>query len=254
VIVAESSASLFLGRFQPFHSGHIGIVRKLLAEGRRVVIGIRSGAFDSKNPFSLSQRITQIRSTFPDRETVDIVVIPDFDEVVMGRTPGWKIREVLLEQDADTPSGTALRRGRVIWFTGRSRTGKTTLAQALKTTFLPSAIVLDADEIRHSISIDLGYSDAERMEHNRRMAEMARIISEHGHIVIVTSIAPTAAIRDMVSKIVNPIWVYLSGGNELDCHYDAPNWPDVQLDLGGIVLTTSEATEQIFNKLRVMLL
>lgn len=246
------TASLFLGRFQPFHSGHIGIVRKLLAEGRTVVIGIRDGPFDAKNMFSLGDRIGQIRTAFPDRDLVNIVVIPDFDEVITGRTPGWKYREVLFEEDIETPSGTSLRLGRVIWFTGRSGAGKTTLALELKRSYFPSAIILDADEVRAGVSEDLGLSNLDRVRHNRRMAEMAKIISVQGHIVIATSVSPTVFIRNEITKIADPIWVHVGGGlPESECHYEVPEAPDVHVknpmhDYQAV----QETCEELFKQLR----
>lgn len=94
----------------------------------------------------------------------------------------------------------------IIWLTGQSGSGKTTLARALKARV--GGIVLDGDEMRKSISTDLGFSPEDREKHNLRIARLARVLSKDT-LVIVSVISPFEKIRDKVDEIARPIWVYV---------------------------------------------
>jgi nicotinamide-nucleotide adenylyltransferase len=62
--------SLLIGRFQPLHEGHIQLVKILLSEGRKVVIGLRDGQISPVNPYSVEERTQMFRDKFGDRITV----------------------------------------------------------------------------------------------------------------------------------------------------------------------------------------
>lgn len=100
------------------------------------------------------------------------------------------------------------QKGRVIWFTGLSGSGKTTLATLLANRLAGLGFfcqVLDGDIIRKGISRNLGFSEDDRAENIRRVAEMARILLDNGIVVICAFISPTAHIRKMAQEIIgNP--------------------------------------------------
>lgn len=94
---------------------------------------------------------------------------------------------------------------KVIWITGLSGAGKTTLAMALDKGIRKNGyftIVIDGDLIREGINKDLGFSDADRMENIRRTAEIAKLFANHGLIVICSFIAPLKSMRDIACSIV----------------------------------------------------
>lgn len=98
----------------------------------------------------------------------------------------------------------------VLWMTGLSGSGKSTIAQRLERDLLLAGhrvFVLDGDTLRTGLNHDLGFSDADRRENLRRAAETARIMAEAGMIVIASFISPFRAERQMVREIL--------GG---DCH------------------------------------
>jgi adenylyl-sulfate kinase len=94
---------------------------------------------------------------------------------------------------------------KIIWFTGLSGSGKTTLSLKL-TGYLRSlnfcAIYLDGDELRAGVSNDLSFTDASREENIRRVAELAKLLIEQTDFVIVSTISPSNALRNLAKKIV----------------------------------------------------
>ena len=161
------------GRWQPFHSGHKALIDKLLSEDHEVIIGIRDTLFGPNDPYSAHERYRMIKAIYGDR--VQIWVIPDFDIIAYGRKVGWGLREVRLTEETKQISGTATRTlgKRVIWLTGNSGSGKTSLANALCTKM--RAIKLDGNEMRDSISVGAGFSEEERLKHNLRVARLSLI-------------------------------------------------------------------------------
>jgi len=94
---------------------------------------------------------------------------------------------------------------RVIWFTGLSGAGKTTLATSVNRFMLRRGYftkMFDGDEIRKGLNKDLGYSIDDRNENIRRTAEIAKLFVDHGLIVICSFISPTQYMRHMVRDIV----------------------------------------------------
>lgn len=94
---------------------------------------------------------------------------------------------------------------KIIWITGLSGAGKTTLATALEKKIRKKGyftIVFDGDIIRNRINKDLGFSDADRMENIRRTAEIAKLFADHGLIVICSFITPLKSMRDIACGII----------------------------------------------------
>lgn len=95
----------------------------------------------------------------------------------------------------------------VLWFTGLSGAGKSSLAHAVEEQLhqLGSrTFVLDGDNVRHGLSGDLGFSDVDRKENIRRIGEVAKLFLDAGVIVMTAFISPFRADRGMVRKLVQP--------------------------------------------------
>jgi adenylylsulfate kinase len=91
------------------------------------------------------------------------------------------------------------------WFTGLSGAGKTTLARAFAADLQQSGaqvVILDGDELRAGLNKDLGFGRDARKENARRIAEVARLILDSGLHVLVASIAPYAADRQLARTII----------------------------------------------------
>lgn len=222
--------SLFIGRYQPLHDGHIKLIKKVLdEEGKPVVIALRDTPIDEHNPFTIEERKEMFKKVFGNQ--VELIVIPDIAEVCYGRKVGYKIRRIRLNKQIEEISATKIRNSkkRVIWLTGNTGSGKTALAYLLKERL--NAIVLDGDEMRHSISLGAGFSKKDRNEHNLRVARLAKVLNDQGQNVIVSVIAPYVQTRKKVDKICNPYWIYIRGGKVGKKYpYEIPQKPDVIID------------------------
>jgi bifunctional enzyme CysN/CysC len=105
-----------------------------------------------------------------------------------------------------------------IWFTGLSGAGKSTLANLLEKQLHANGkhtFMLDGDNVRHALSRDLGFSDADRIENIRRAAEVARLMVDAGLIVLVSFISPFAAQRALARSLFEP-------GEFLEVFVDTP--------------------------------
>jgi bifunctional enzyme CysN/CysC len=93
----------------------------------------------------------------------------------------------------------------VLWLTGISGAGKSTIAKALEKKLWEEGkqtVLLDGDQVRHGLNGDLGFSPKDRTENIRRVGEVSRLFFEHGNIVICTFVSPYKQDRDRVRSLV----------------------------------------------------
>ncbi len=122
------------------------------------------------------------------------------------------------------------QRPRVVWFTGLSGAGKSTIANLVEKklhhlgrhTFL-----LDGDNVRHGLNRDLGFTDADRVENIRRVGEVARLMADAGLIVLCAFISPFRAERRMVRAL-------MAEGDFVEVHVDAPLAEAERRDVKGL--------------------
>lgn len=172
------------------------------------------------------------------------------------------------------PSIVAARRscaGATVWFTGLSGAGKSTLASAVREHLTANGLateMLDGDELRRSLSADLGFSRHDRETHVRRVGFVAELLSKHGVITLVPVIAPYANARDDVRShhdgrdttyievhVATPLaecarrdpkGLYaratsgeLSGFTGIDDPYEEPENPELRLDTTDMGVTSA---------------
>ncbi len=111
--------------------------------------------------------------------------------------------------DVDKQAHAALKgqQPRVLWFTGLPGAGKSTLANLVEKKLHSlgrHTCILDGDNLRHGINRDLGYSDADQVEHIRRVAEMAKLFVDAGQIVLVSVVSPFRSEREVAREILEP--------------------------------------------------
>lgn len=93
----------------------------------------------------------------------------------------------------------------ILWFTGLSGAGKSTIAGAVEQALFDMGhhtYLLDGDNVRHGINKDLGFSDSDRVENIRRIGEVAKLFADAGIIVLTAFISPFRADRRMVRDLV----------------------------------------------------
>ncbi len=186
-------------------------------------------------------------------------IYPIFDKM-LGRSD----KESLLKQ-----------RGIMIWFTGLSGSGKSTIAIALERELQKRGLlcrILDGDNIRSGINNNLGFSAEDRIETIRRIAEIGKLFVDTGIITIAAFISPNNAIREMAANIIGKedfMEVYISTPIE-ECErrdvkglyakarrgeikdftgvsspFEAPQHPDLSLDTS--VLSVEESVNLLLN-------
>ncbi|WP_313560622.1 sulfate adenylyltransferase subunit CysN [Diaphorobacter nitroreducens] len=110
----------------------------------------------------------------------------------------------ITRQDRERLNG---HQGKVIWFTGLSGSGKSTIANALEKELHAQGkhtYILDGDNIRQSLNRDLGFTDADRVENIRRVAEVAKLMMDAGLIVMTAFISPFRQEREMARELIGP--------------------------------------------------
>jgi bifunctional enzyme CysN/CysC len=134
-----------------------------------------------------------------------------------------KSKNIFWTEGKITASARAIRsghRGAVIWLTGLSGAGKSTIAQALERELFQRAMhtyVLDGDNIRHGLNSNLGFSPDDRVENIRRVSEVAKLMADAGTVVITAFISPYRMDRSRAREIA------LEGNAEfIEVFVDAP--------------------------------
>ena len=175
-----------------------------------------------------------------------------------------------------TPQARAAIKGqqtRVLWFTGLSGSGKSTIANLVERKLHAlgrHTFLLDGDNLRHGLNQDLGFSDADRVENIRRAGAVAKLMADAGLIVITAFISPFRAERAMVRSMLPPdqfveifvdtplsvaetrdvkgLYARARAGaipnfTGISSPYEAPEAPDLRID------TTAESAEDAANRI-----
>jgi len=118
----------------------------------------------------------------------------------------------------------------VLWFTGLSGSGKSTVANALEQALVARGIhtyLLDGDNVRHGLCADLGFSEADRTENLRRVGAVAGLMVDAGLLVLSAFISPYRSQRELVRSLV-------SSGKFLEIHIATPLEVCEQRDVKGL--------------------
>ena len=166
----------------------------------------------------------------------------------------------------------------VVWLTGLSGAGKSTIANIVETRLHQlghHTYILDGDNVRHGLNRDLGFTDADRVENIRRVAEVARLMADAGLIVLVSFISPYRADRLMARELLpegqfievfvdaplpvaearDPKGLYrkarrgeLKNFTGVDAPYEAPEAPDLHIDTSAVA--AEQAADRVLDALR----
>ena len=182
-----------------------------------------------------------------------------------------------LEIDRETHAAIKGQKPAVLWFTGLSGAGKSTIANLVEKKLVERGrhtFLLDGDNVRHGLNRDLGFTEADRIENIRRVGEVARLMADAGLIVLTAFISPFRAEREMVramlpegefmeifidtplaeaeARDVKGLYAKARGGElknftGIDSPYEAPEAPDVRIDTTR--LSAEQAAEVIVGEL-----
>ncbi len=219
------------------------------------------------------------------RETGSFVVIDKLTQNTVGagmlhfalrRAHNIHWQEVRVDKEARAEMNS--HRPGVVWFTGLSGSGKSTIANIVESklhTLGVRTYLLDGDNVRHGLNRDLGFTDADRVENIRRIAEVSGLMVDAGLVVLVSFISPFRAERSLARERVeegefvevhvdtplavaeerDPKGLYakarageLANFTGIDSPYEPPQSPEVHLDTTAI--TPEEAADQVIEALR----
>ncbi|HSH27592.1 MAG TPA: adenylyl-sulfate kinase, partial [Wenzhouxiangella sp.] len=154
-----------------------------------------------------------------DRQTGAFVVIDRISNLTVGAgmvvrpvtdTLADKSRNVVWHEHKISKTqraGQKAQRPAVLWFTGLSGAGKSSVANALEQVLFQRghhSYLLDGDNVRHGLNRDLGFTDEDRVENIRRIGEVARLMVDSGLVVLTAFISPFRSDRAMVRELMEP--------------------------------------------------
>jgi bifunctional enzyme CysN/CysC len=185
----------------------------------------------------------------------------------------WQATDIMRDHHARLKN----QKPTVLWMTGLSGSGKSTIANAVEKKLARvnrHTFLLDGDNLRHGLNKDLGFTDADRIENIRRVGEVAKLMTDAGLIVITAFISPFRSERQMVRDMMAPgefieifIDTPLSVAEErdvkglyakarlgqlknftgVDSPYEAPETPEIRINT--IKISADDAAEQIVKRL-----
>jgi bifunctional enzyme CysN/CysC len=185
----------------------------------------------------------------------------------------WQATDV----SRDAHAALKNQKAKVLWFTGLSGSGKSTIAnevEKLLALMNRHTFLLDGDNVRHGLNKDLGFTEADRIENIRRVGEVSKLMADAGLIVLTAFISPFRAERDMVRKMLpegefieifvdTPLEVAeardvkglykkarsgaLKNFTGIDSPYEAPDAPEICVNT--VEMTAAEAAEYIIRQI-----
>ncbi len=183
----------------------------------------------------------------------------------------WQPTDITRDHHASMKNQTP----RVLWFTGLSGSGKSTIANEVEKKLAlmnRHTFLLDGDNVRHGLNKDLGFTESDRIENIRRIGEVAKLMTDAGLIVITAFISPFRSERDMVRQMMQPGEFFevhidtplaeardvkglykkaregkLKNFTGIDSPYEAPENPEIRVNT--VEMTPEEAADYIISKI-----
>ncbi len=229
--------AVFIGRWSPFHKGHLEIMKGKIEQGIPLLILIRDTPYDIYPP-QLRKRMIEaaMRKLKVDAK---VMIIDDIESVNYGRGVGYEVNQIEVPEDVKRISATRIRemiargdeswkdfipegaaeilekylsrKGVVVWFTGLPKSGKKTIARETSYLLERHGIfneVIDSKLMRETISRDLGFSKEDRNRNIERAMHVAKLLARNGTVVLAAFITPYEYQRQLIRKEL-----------EKECHF-----------------------------------
>ncbi len=239
--------AVFVGRWTPFHKGHLSIMKKKIDEGKPLLILVRDTHYDLY-PAPMRQRM--IEATMAKLKVdAKVMIIDDIESINYGRGVGYEVNQVSVPDDIKKISATRIREmiaegnrrwkefipkgadrvledylsnnGVVVWFTGLPKAGKSTIANIVSYKLERNGIKnerLDSKFLRSTISKELGFSKKDREINIERAAVITKLLSRNGAVVLSSFISPyreqRAKIRREIEENARFVEVYVKASVE----------------------------------------
>jgi bifunctional enzyme CysN/CysC len=262
---------------QPKYKVNVNTMERLAARSLRLnEIGVCTVSTDRLVPFDPYAQC---------RDTGGFVIIDRLTNATVGAgmlhfslRRAQNVHWQAIEVDSAARSQLKGHRPAVVWFTGISGAGKSTIAnhtERLLHTLGVHTCLLDGDNVRHGLNRDLGFTELDRIENIRRVAEVARLMADAGLVVLVSFISPFRAERDLARELAGEgrfcevhvdtalevaeardrKGLYkkarrgeLSNFTGIDSPYEAPEAPELRIDTA--LVTPEQAAEAVLAQLR----
>lgn len=211
--------AIFVGRWSPFHNGHLAIMKEKIKQNIPLLILVRNTPYDIYSPQLRKRMIESAMSEL--KVDAKVLIIDDIESVNWGRGVGYEVNEIKVPDDIKRISATQIRemiskkddswqkrmpkgaakvlknylsrKGVVIWFTGLPRAGKKTISENVSIELEKRGIFsekIDSKMLRNAISKDLGFSKDDRNKNLERATFIAKLLSKNGSIVLSSFITP----------------------------------------------------------------
>ncbi len=261
----------------PRHKVNVNTLERLAAKQLELnEIGVCNLSFDRAIPFD---------PYADNRETGGFILIDKLSNDTVGAgllnfalRRAENIHWQALDVNKTARSSLKGQRACVLWFTGLSGAGKSTVANLVEKRLHAlgrHTYTLDGDNVRHGLNKDLGFTDADRVENIRRVAEVSRLMVDAGLIVLVSFISPFRSERRLARELMQPgefLEVFidtplaeaekrdvkglykkarrgeLKNFTGIDSPYEPPEHPEIHLQT--VLQSPEEAAEQILKTLR----
>jgi len=221
--------AVFVGRWSPFHKGHLSIMDEKIKAGIPLLIFVRDTHYDIY-PAQLRKRMIEAAMA---KAKVDakVEVIDDIESINYGRGVGYEVNAVDVDEKVKKISATEIRnkisdgdeswrdmmvpgadnvlhnylskKGVVVWLTGLSAAGKTTVANEVHDDLKRRGIRterLDGDILRENVTKNLGFSKEDRLENLRRASFLAKLLARNGVVVLASFITPYNSIQKEIRE------------------------------------------------------
>ncbi|MFO8015561.1 MAG: adenylyl-sulfate kinase [Candidatus Woesearchaeota archaeon] len=239
--------AVFVGRWTPFHKGHLAIMQKKIDEGKPLLILVRDTPYDIYPPLMRKRMIESAMSKL--KVDAKVMLIDDIESINYGRGVGYEVNEVKVPDNVKKISATEIRdliekndsswkefipegadkvledyltgKGIVVWFTGLPKSGKSAISELAAYKLEQRGIKserLDGSTLRKTVSKDLGFSKQDRDLNLERAMYIAEMLSRNRAIVLCSFITPYESqrknIRDELEKNGHYVEVHVKSSVE----------------------------------------